>query len=158
MVKNLQRTNSGRAMMAVRDGELAAGALGVNASTTKFIAFGISSFFAGIAGGMYACAHPVLTLEPFNLKMSVEYIAMVVLGGVGTMFGAVWGALVYTVVKPLAETLGGSLPFPSGFTSEHQAVFLFFPLLCVFLVFEPFGLLGIWLRIKRYFMGWPFRY
>jgi branched-chain amino acid transport system permease protein len=158
MGKNLQRTNSGRAMMAVRDGELAAGALGVNASTTKFIAFGISSFFAGIAGGMYACAHPVLTLEPFNLKMSVEYIAMVVLGGVGTMFGAVWGALVYTVVKPLAETLGGYLPFPSGFTSEHQAVFLFFPLLCVFLVFEPFGLLGIWLRIKRYFMGWPFRY
>jgi branched-chain amino acid transport system permease protein len=158
MGKNLQRSNSGRAMMAVRDGELASAALGVHASHAKMRAFGISSFIAGVAGAMYAFAHPVLTLEPFGLKMSVDFIAMVVLGGVGTMFGAVWGALAFTVLQPVAELMGSLLPFPPSFTSEHQSVLIFFPTLCLFLIFEPFGLLGIWLRIKRYFMAWPFRY
>jgi len=156
--KNIARSNAGRAMMAVRDRDLAAAVLGVNPAQTKFIAFGISSFLAGVAGAMYAFAHPVLTLEPFNIKMSIEYIAMVVLGGVGTIFGAVWGALVYTVFQPLAEMLGSVLPFPQSFSSEQQAILLFFPLLCFFLMFEPLGLLGIWLRIKRYFLAWPFRY
>ena len=156
--KNIARTNVGRAMMAVRDRDLAASALGVNQARTKLISFGISSFFAGVAGAMYAFAHPVLTLEPFNLHMSVEYVAMVVLGGIGTMFGAVSGALAYTILAPLAETLGGLLPFGPEFSSEHRAVLLFFPALCLFLVFEPLGLLGIWLRLKRYFLAWPFRY
>ena len=156
--KNLQRSHTGRAMMAVRDRDMAAEVLGVNAAHSKLIAFGISSFFAGIAGAMYAFAHPVLELEPFNLQMSVEYVAMVVLGGVGTTFGAVWGALAFTIILPLTELLGGVLPFPETFSSEHRAVMIFFPLLCLFLVFEPLGLLGIWLRIKRYFAAWPFRY
>ncbi|MCA9537731.1 MAG: branched-chain amino acid ABC transporter permease [Myxococcales bacterium] len=156
--KNLQRSRTGRAMMAVRDRDLAAAVLGVDPARTKFLAFGLSSFLAGIAGGMYAFAHPVVTLEPFNLKMSVEYIAMVVLGGVGTTFGAAWGALAYTILLPVAETLGEHLPFPEGFSSEHQAIVLLFPALCLFLVFEPLGLLGIWLKLKRYFAAWPFRY
>mgnify|MGYP002634059903 CR=1 FL=1 len=156
--KNIQRSHTGRAMMAVRDRDQAAEVLGVHAARTKFIAFGLSSFFAGVAGAMYAFAHPVITLEPFNLKMSVEFIAIVVLGGVGTTFGAFWGALAYTILLPIAEELGGALPFPSGFSSEHQAVLLFFPALCLFLTFEPLGLLGIWLRLKRYFAAWPFRY
>jgi branched-chain amino acid transport system permease protein len=155
---NLKRSRTGRSMMAVRDRDLAAAALGVHPAHTKFVAFGISSFLAGVAGAMYGFAHPVVTLEPFGLKMSVEYIAMVVLGGVGTIFGAVWGALAYTVLAPLAEALGEALPFPPGFSSEHQSVLIFFPLLCLFLVLEPLGLLGIWLRIKRYFLAWPFRY
>ena len=73
-------------------------------------------------------------------------------------FGAVWGALAFTVLLPLAEMLGGTLPFPEVFSSEHRGFLIFFPILCVFLVFEPLGLLGIWLRVKRYFAAWPFRY
>jgi branched-chain amino acid transport system permease protein len=155
---NIGRSNLGRAMMAVRDRDMAAAALGVDPAATKLVAFGISSFLAGVAGAMYACSHPVLTLEPFSLKMSVEFVAMVVLGGIGTIFGAVWGALAYTMLLPLAEQLGAILPFPNGFTSEHQSVLLFFPALCAFLVFEPLGLFGVWLRIKRYFLAWPFKY
>ena len=155
---NIGHSNIGRAMMAVRDRDLAAASLGVSPARTKLVAFGVSSFLAGIAGAMYAFAHPILTLEPFNLKMSVEYVAMVVLGGVGTIFGAVWGALAYTLLSPLAEQIGALLPFPDGFTSEHQSVLLFFPVLCAFLIFEPIGLFGVWLRIKRYFLAWPFRY
>ena len=156
--KNLQRSNSGRAMMAIRDGELAAGALGVHSARSKMISFGISSFIAGIAGSMYAFAHPVLTLEPFNLKMSVDFVAMVVFGGVGTMFGAVAGALVFTFLHPFCETVGSLMPFPDSFSSEYQSALIFFPVLCLFLLFEPLGLLGIWFRIKRYFLAWPFRY
>jgi len=156
--KNIARSNVGRAMMAVRDRDLAASALGVDQAKTKLISFGVSSFFAGVAGAMYAFAHPVLTLEPFSLHMSVEYVAMVVLGGIGTMFGAVAGALTYVVLSPVAEMIGSVLPFGAGFSSEHRAVLLFFPALCLFLVFEPLGLLGIWLRLQRYFLAWPFRY
>ena len=158
MGKNLQRSNTGRAMMAVRDQDLAAAALGVNPAHAKLVAFGVSSFFAGVAGAMYTFAHPVVTLEPFGLMMSVEYIAMVVLGGVGTMFGATAGALVFVMLMPAAQALGQVLPFPPGFSSQNQAVLLFFPVLCLFLIIEPLGLLGIWLRLKRYFMAWPFRY
>lgn len=156
--KNIQRSRTGRAMMSVRDRDLAAEVLGVDAAKTKFVAFGISSFFAGIAGGMYAFAHPVITLEPFGLTMSVAYIAMVVLGGAGTTFGAVWGALAFVVLLPVAEIIGEMLPFPDTFSSENRAVLLFYPALCVFLLFEPLGILGIWLKVKRYFMAWPFRY
>jgi branched-chain amino acid transport system permease protein len=156
--KNLQRSHSGRAMMAVRDRDQAAEVLGVNSTHTKFIAFGLSSFFAGVAGAMYGFAHPVITLEPFNLKMSVEFIAMVVLGGVGTTFGAFWGALAYTILLPIAESAGHMIGFPPSFSSEHQAILLFFPFLCLFLTLEPLGLLGVWLRVKRYFMAWPFSY
>lgn len=158
MSKNLQRSNTGRAMMAVRDRDLAAAALGVDPARAKLTAFGVSSFFAGVTGAMYAFAHPVLTLEPFGLMMSVEYIAMVVLGGLGTTFGAVMGALVYVLLKPLFAEVGRALPFPDGFSSEHQSVLLFFPALCAFLIYEPLGLLGVWLRVKRYFQAWPFRY
>ena len=156
--RNIQRSNTGRAMMAVRDGELAAGALGVDAARTKILAFGISSAFAGLAGGLYALAHPVVTLEPFNLHMSVEFIAIVVLGGVGTTFGAVSGAIAFLLLHPLASQLGGFLPFPEAFSSEHRAALLFYPVLCLFLVIEPFGLYGLWLRVKRYFLAWPFSY
>ena len=112
---------------------------------------------------MYAFSHPTISLdvttgEPFSLTMSVLYLAMVVLRGVGTTFGAVAGALALTVLFPLAEALGHSLPFPDSFSTEQQGAIVFFPCLCVFLIFEPLGILGVWLRIKRYFMAWPFRY
>jgi len=161
--RNIANSTTGRAMMAVRDRDTTAAVIGVNPSRTKFVAFGISSFFAGVAGAMFAYKNTTLYLdagtgEPVSLGMSVSFLAMVVLGGVGTMFGAVWGALAFTVLFPLAEHLGSMLPFPAAFSSEHQGALLFFPVLCVFLIFEPLGLFGIWLRIKRYFMAWPFRY
>ena len=161
--RNLQKSRIGRAMMSVRDRDTLAAVLGVNPAHVKFIAFGTSSFLAGIAGAMYAYAHPTISLdittgEPFSLKMSVLYLAMVVLGGVGTTFGAVWGAITLTVLFPFMEHLGHVLPFPDSFSTEQRGSLIFFPLLCLFLVFEPLGLLGIWLRIKRYFMAWPFKY
>lgn len=160
---NVQRSNTGRAMMAVRDHDVAAAVMGVHPARAKIISFGLSSFFAGIAGGMFACQQQYITIEPpFDLNMSVQYIAIIVLGGVGTVFGAIWGALVFVVLSPLAETMFETLkphmPMLSGLSATQQATLAFSLIVVLFLVFEPLGLLGFWLRIKRYFLGWPFRY
>ncbi len=155
---NIARSNSGRAMIAVRDHDLAAAVLGVNPGKTKTIAFGISSFFAGIAGAMYAFQQQYITAEPFNLEMSVEYIAIIVLGGIGTTFGAVAGAIAFVVLAPLAELFGGYIPYFNELSGGQQETLLFASIVIGFLIFEPLGLYGIWLRIKRYFMAWPFRY
>ncbi len=158
-IRNLARSNTGRAMMAVRDQDLAAAVMGVNPARTKIIAFGLSSFFAGIAGAMFAFQQQYLTVEPpFNLLMSVQYIAMIVLGGIGTVFGAVAGPVAFVVLSPLMEALGRSLPYISQLNSSQQSTLLFALLVIGFLIFEPLGLYGVWLRVKRYFMAWPFSY
>jgi branched-chain amino acid transport system permease protein len=157
--RNLARSNTGRAMMAVRDHDVAAAVMGVNPARTKIVAFGLSSFFAGIAGGMFALQQQFITVDPpFNLLLSVQYIAMIVLGGIGTVFGAVWGALAFVFLSPLLEIVGRATPGLDQLSSSLQSTLLFAVLVITCLVFEPLGLYGLWLRVKRYFMAWPFRY
>ena len=157
--RNLARSNTGRAMMAVRDHDVAAAVMGVNPARTKIVAFGLSSFFAGLAGGMFALQQQFITVDPpFNLLLSVQYIAMIVLGGIGTVFGAVAGALAFVFLSPLLEILGRATPGLDQLSSSLQSTLLFAILVIACLVFEPLGLYGIWLRAKRYFMAWPFRY
>lgn len=157
--RNLARSNTGRAMMAVRDHDIAASVMGISPARIKVVAFGISSFLAGIAGSMFALQQQYLTVDPpFNLLMSVQYIAMIVLGGAGTVFGAVAGALVFVFSAPLLEAVARELPLLSQLSSSQQSTLLFAVLVILILNFEPLGLYGIWLRIKRYFLAWPFRY
>ena len=156
--KNIHRSNAGRAMMAVRDQDIAAAVLGVHPARAKIIAFGLSSFLAGVAGGMMALQQTYLNVDNFNLHMSIEYIAMIVMGGIGTVFGAVAGALAYVVIEPLSHFVSALVPILSEWSDKQQSTFVFALVICAFLVFEPLGLFGIWLRVKRYFMAWPFRY
>lgn len=156
--KNLLRSNAGRAMMAVRDHDLAAATLGVNPVRAKLTAFGASSFFAGVAGGMFALQQKTITVEYFGLPVSIEYVAMIVLGGVGTVWGAVAGAIAFAFLGKLMGALGPSLPFISSLPTGLQTAVLFSILVIAVLVVEPLGLLGLWLRVKRYFIAWPFRY
>jgi branched-chain amino acid transport system permease protein len=159
VARNLARSNTGRAMMAVRDHDVAAAVMGVNPARAKIIAFGISSFFAGVAGSMFALQQQFITVEPpFNLLMSVQYIAMIVLGGVGTVFGAVAGALAFIFLSPVLEIVGRATPLLNTLSSAMQSTLLFAILVIVCLIFEPLGIYGLWLRVKRYFMAWPFRY
>ena len=90
--------------------------------------------------------------------MSVAYIAMIVLGGIGTVFGAAAGAIAFTILTPIAESLGQHLPLLSRLPSGQQSTVVFALVVCAFLVFEPLGLNGLWLRIQRYFAAWPFKY
>jgi branched-chain amino acid transport system permease protein len=90
--------------------------------------------------------------------MSVHYISMIVIGGGGTIFGAVAGAITLVMLSPLVETLTAGLPILSDLTSAQRSTLVFSVAVCGFLIFEPLGLFGIYLRIKRYFLTWPFRY
>lgn len=108
---------------------------------------------------MFAFQQQYITIEPpFDMNMSVQYIAMIVLGGIGSVFGAIAGALVFTFLTPLAELIGPFIPLVSELSSAQQSTLIFSLVVCGFLIFEPMGVLGIWLRIKRYFQTWPFSY
>jgi branched-chain amino acid transport system permease protein len=156
---NIRRSNSGRAMMAVRDHDLAAAVLGVSPAKYKIVAFGISSFFAGVAGAMYAFKAAYITVDPpFNMNMSVEFIAIIVIGGATTVFGAVVGALFFGLVRPLAESLANRVDLLEALTASQQSLLILAILVIGFMLVEPTGLRGLWVKLRRYFATWPFRY
>ena len=159
LCSNIRRSRLGRSMMAVRDSDLAAMAIGVRPAQAKIAAFGLSSFLGGVAGSLFAFQQQYITVvPPFDLNMSIQYIAMIVLGGVGSTFGAVAGALFFVAFAPMTEHFGSMIPLIKELSTAQQSTLLFSVLVCLVLVFEPLGIYGIWLRIKRYFLAWPFRY
>ena len=132
--------------------------MGVQLARYKIIAFGLSSFFGGVAGAMFAYQQQFITIDPpFNLTMSIQYIAIVVIGGIGTVFGAVAGAILYSVVEPIAELLTENIPWLGDLSSAQRSILFLSIIVCVFMIAEPRGLVGIWARVKRYFALWPFR-
>lgn len=143
---NLRRSGIGRAMLAVQGSELAASSLGIDAARVKVVAFTLSSLLAGIAGGMFGLQQQYLSIEPFDLTMSVEFIAMVVIGGLGSVLGAVVGAVVFVVATPLLQDLGSALPLLSRLSSAQQSSVLFALLVGFLLIAEPGGLHGWWKR------------
>ncbi|MFP4311443.1 MAG: branched-chain amino acid ABC transporter permease [Nitriliruptoraceae bacterium] len=156
---NLRRSHTGRAMAAVRDRDVAAAVMGVDVARTKYVAFGVSSFLAGVAGAMFAWEAQFLTIDAtVNLFISIEYIAIIVIGGIGTVVGAVLGSVAFVVLGQLADTLLGGLPLLSELSSAQRQSTFQAILVAIFLIVEPFGLYGLWLRVKFYFMAWPFRY
>lgn len=155
--RNLLRSRVGRAMAAVGTSDIAAAAVGVRVGWTKATAFAVSSFYAGIAGAMYGFKQGFLTVDPpFGIEMSVEFIAMIFIGGIGTVFGAVAGALLFALGRPIAER-AADLPLLAGTPLQpgHLTLLLFSIAVIAFVLLEPSGLLGIWLRIKRYILTWP---
>jgi len=156
---NLRRSHTGRAMAAVRDRDVAAAVMGVDVRRTKYVAFGLSSFLGGVAGAMFGWEAQFLTIDAtVNLLISIEFIAMIVIGGIGTVVGAVLGAVAFSVLGQLADVFLGELPLLAELSSTQRRGSLQAILVAGFLITEPLGLYGIWLRIKFYFMAWPFRY
>lgn len=160
--KNLVRTRVGRAFVAIRDRDVAAEVIGVNLTQYKVISFAISSFYGGVAGGLYSYYMGYLHPENFTILLSIEYIAMIIIGGMGSILGAIFGGIFLTVVpdviKAFAEFLGQHLPFLQGRYDEEWNIATFGVLIMVFLIVEPTGLNGIWGRIKTCFKNWPFTY
>lgn len=161
--RNVGRSKVGRAFTAIRDRDIAAGVIGVDLSRYKTIAFAISSFYAGCAG---ALLYPLIGfIEPgsFNLLLSVQYIAMVLIGGAGTVSGAVAGAFFITLLPTITRQLQPLVPFISTSATELPNIFqveavLYGVLIIGFLIFEPRGLFGVWIRIRAYWKTWPFSY
>jgi branched-chain amino acid transport system permease protein len=132
LAKNIVRSRPGRAMQAVRDRDVAAAVIGVSLARYKIGAFVISSAYAAVAGALYGAYYNFVNPDHWNLFLSIQFIAVIIVGGVGTIYGAILGGIFV-----------GSLP---GIV------------IVVFLVLEPHGLAGIWTRIKTYFRTWPFSY
>jgi branched-chain amino acid transport system permease protein len=189
--KNLMRTRIGRSWAAMRDRDIAAEIMGVNETRAKLQAFAISSFYAGLAGALLGSVIGRIIPESWDLLLSVEFIAIILIGGAGTVAGALLGTF-FVVLSPrivenatafLARQSDGDgifswigdllirsdgsdwigiVSYPDaagpGLSIFQLNVVLFGVLIVVFLIFEPLGLYGIWIRVRNYWKGWPFTY
>jgi len=166
--KNIVRTRPGRAMQAVRDRDLAAEVIGISLTRYKVGAFAISSAYGAVAGALYGALQGFVSPTEWNLFLAIQYVAMIIIGGMGTVFGAVLGALMLTALPRLIEDVSRrvDMPFvsgdkggPEGFVTIFSVQRAMFGALIVgFLLFEPRGLAAIWLRFKAYLKTWPFSY
>jgi len=160
--KNLVRTSTGRAWMAVRDMDVAASVIGIKLMPTKLLAFAISSFYCGVAGALYAFCY-LGSVEPdgFSLDMSFKILFMIIIGGVGSILGSFLGAafilllpIFLDIALPFAAELVG-LPFSSA-TVSHIQILVFGALIMFFLIVEPHGLARLWQIAKEKLRLWPF--
>ncbi len=156
---NLFRTRIGRAFIAIRDRDISAEVLGIPLLRYKLLSFGLSSFYAGVAGGLWAYFFRVVTPESFPLILSIFFLAAIIVGGMGTVLGSILGALFMTLVPELLKLVLGWLPLSGNATLFLSPVrtIVFGALIVGFLVFEPHGLAEVWRRVRRYFHLWPFR-
>ncbi|MCF6247758.1 MAG: branched-chain amino acid ABC transporter permease [Desulfobacula sp.] len=166
-MRNLIKTKVGRAFIAIRDADIAAQTMGVNILYYKTLAFAVSAFYAGIAGGLYAFVLKFIEPEIFTLLMSIMFLAMVVVGGLGSMLGSIAGA---TLLCWLDLKLRNILDIPYigdwlenlskhwfSITGVSNIQYIVFGSIMVAIVlFEPLGLYGIWIRTKKYWRTWPF--
>lgn len=156
---NLLRTKTGRAWHAIRGKEAVAEALGVNIPAYKLLAFVLSAAMTSIAGCLFAYYRSFVSAEAFSLFVTIQYVAMVIIGGMGSILGAVLGAIFVTLFPYAIESLVASVPTPAAWANSLFAVnYAAFGLVMIlFLLFEPAGLVGIWRRVQDYFMLWPFK-
>jgi branched-chain amino acid transport system permease protein len=163
MAVNLIRTRYGRAFIAIRDNDRAAEGMGIPIFKYKLLSFAISSFYAGFAGGLAAYYIGSITPEPYTLFLSVEYIAMIIIGGLGSIPGAVFGAIFITVLN---EVLSGATQFFMNIGSLSKIALQIAPLrefifglaIVLFIIFEPKGLAEVWRIVRSGFRLWPFSY
>lgn len=159
--RNLFRTGLGRSFMAVRDQDIAASAMGVDVTKTKVLAFALSSAYAGLAGALTAHYTGIVTWERFTLQVSVLYLAIIIVGGLGSTLGSVLGAIFMITLPALITRFGQDVQsfWPQAAEKVPAVQVIVFGLVIVlFLIFEPRGLNRIWQRMKDYVRFWPFRY
>lgn len=158
---NIFRTRMGRAMIAIRDRDLAAEVMGIDLFKYKIMSFALSSFYVGVAGALWGHYVRIIDPEQFTIAVSIQYLAMVIIGGLGSVTGAIYGAAFITLMpialRELADVLGAFLPnIQAIFLGFREAIFGI--TIVIFLIFEPDGLAKIWSNIKEYFKLWPFSY
>jgi branched-chain amino acid transport system permease protein len=154
-VLNLLRAPTGRAFVAIRDSEISAQSMGINLARYKGLAFAISAAVAGIAGALYAHKMRFITPDQFSLIQSIDLLLLVVVGGLGFVHGAFLGAI-FLITLPQLIALGKDyLPDAIGGAAGLQAV-IYGVVLVAFVLFEPLGLYGRWLKIRTWFQMFPF--
>jgi branched-chain amino acid transport system permease protein len=165
--RNIIKTRVGRAFIAIRDADIAAETMGVNLVFYKTLSFALSAFYTGIAGGLYAFVLRFIEPEMFTLLMSIMFLAMVVVGGLGSIMGPIAGAC---LLSWLGLQLRNILNIPHvgewlkvlsqtvfSITGVSNIQFIIFGVIMVaIMLFEPLGIFGIWIRTKKYWKTWPF--
>jgi branched-chain amino acid transport system permease protein len=158
--RNLMKTKVGRAFIAIRDSDIAAETMGVNLVYYKTLAFAVSAFYAGVAGGLFAFLLGFINPSTFNFILSIYFLAFVIVGGLGSIFGSIMGGIVMTWLMLTLDKIqelphiGTALVSFSGLPNVSSIVFGLIIVLIV--VFEPLGLYGFWIRTKIYWKTWPF--
>jgi len=151
---NLVRSPSGRAFVAIRDSEISAESMGINLSLYKIKSFAISGCFTGLAGALFAHRLYFLTPDTFNFLLSIQLLMMVVVGGLGTVHGAVFGAIFVGLLPQAIAIAKDYLPPAIGeFPGLEPG--LFGIIMVLFIIFEPMGLYGRWVKLKLYFQMFP---
>ncbi len=151
---NLLRSPTGRAFVAIRDSEISASCMGVNLAKYKTMAFAVSAALTGIGGALYGHKLAFISPEQFTLFQSIELITIVILGGIGFLHGAVLGAAFIIVLPQVISIAKGWLP--EAFQPAGLQAVVFGLVLILFIIFEPLGLYGRWLKIRTWFELFPF--
>ncbi|MBW1980915.1 MAG: branched-chain amino acid ABC transporter permease [Deltaproteobacteria bacterium] len=160
-LKNLLRTKTGRAFVAVRDRYLSAEIMGVNLFKYRLLSFGISSFYVGVAGGLFAHYNMIISDEHFTMWLSIQYLAMVIIGGLGHVLGGIFGTIFMVLLPELLRIPSQALSnvYPNIFAIFGTLRELVFGVVIIlFLIFEPDGLAARWHTVRAYWKLWPFSY
>ena len=159
--KQLFRTKNGRAYIAIRERDIAAEVIGVSLFKYKLQSFAIGSFYAGISGSLLAHYLSVITPNNFPLSLSIEYLAMIIVGGLGSVLGSIMGACFITLLpeflNSVMSVLGGVFPNIASLL-PHVKMISFGLIIIAFLILEPRGLAEIYQRVKKFFKLWPYAY
>src|SRR5713101_5861846 len=163
LVTNLMRTRDGRALVAIRDHYLSAEIMGINLTKYRTLSFGLAAFFAGIAGALYAHYNQVVSNEGFGVDRSIIFLAMVIIGGLGSVMGTLMGAAFMVLLPESMEWLSAMLrgsPIDQMLGLKNNIAFLremsIGVIIIIFLIFEPDGLAHRWRQIKAYWKLYPF--
>jgi branched-chain amino acid transport system permease protein len=156
---NLIRSDIGRSWIAIRDNDIAAEIMGINVFKYKLLAFAISSFYAGIAGGLWAFYIGYLTPEHYTIALSIEFVAILLIGGLGRLWGSVLGTVFVLTLPEILKTF--VIPAISDFvpvSAESLRPIIFGAIIVLFLILEPKGLIELLKKIKEYMRLFPFPY
>lgn len=152
--KNILRSPTGRAMIAIRDSEVAAQTMGINLAKYKTMAFAISAFFTGIAGSLYAHKMIFINPESYTILVSIELLVMIIIGGLGSIHGAIYGTAFVILLPQIIIMTKDYMPHYLRDQTGLEAA-LYGIMIILFILFEPLGIYGRWRKIRFYFEAFP---
>ncbi len=155
VVLNILRSRTGRALSALRDSDVAAESMGINLALFKTAAFAISAAATGLAGALYAHKLAYISPEQFSILLSVEFLMMIIIGGLGSLHGALFGSMFFILLPQAIVLVKGYLPAKVAELPVLDSA-TFGVLVILFVLFEPRGLNGYWVRFKAYLGLYPF--
>jgi branched-chain amino acid transport system permease protein len=154
-VLNLLRSSTGRAFIAIRDSEISAQSMGIDLTRTKTLSFVVSAAIVGVAGALYAHKVRFISPEQFDLNQSIDLLLLIVVGGLGSVHGAFFGAIFLVTLPQFIAIAKDWLPPDMAQTAGLQSL-VYGVVIILFVIFEPAGIYGRWLKVRTYFELFPF--